>query len=81
MHHISMSASNDLLLTEALAGGDTLANVEARAQRTADLYAPDAVLLATVSPLVRVGRKDIVDYMRFFVSLSEYSTHLDIVTL
>ncbi|KAF5830752.1 hypothetical protein DUNSADRAFT_14093 [Dunaliella salina] len=55
---------------EVLAGGDTLTNVEARAQRTADLYAPDAVLLATVSPLVRVGRKDIVDYMRFFVSLN-----------
>ena len=27
------------------------------------------VLLATVSPLVRVGRNEIVDYMRYFVSL------------
>jgi len=43
---------------------------DTRAARVAELYAPDAILLATVSPRVRVGRLDIADYMKFFTSLN-----------
>ncbi|MFD8494710.1 SgcJ/EcaC family oxidoreductase [Amycolatopsis sp. NPDC059657] len=43
----------------ALATGD--------ADKVADLYAPDAVLLPTVSDKVRTNRADIVDYFKHFL--------------
>ncbi|SDZ27369.1 conserved hypothetical protein [Amycolatopsis xylanica] len=43
----------------ALATGD--------ADKVADLYAPDAVLLPTVSDKVRTTRADIVDYFKHFL--------------
>ncbi|MEV4439776.1 SgcJ/EcaC family oxidoreductase [Streptomyces sp. NPDC049577] len=43
----------------ALATGD--------ARRVADLYAPDAVLLPTVSPEIRTTRAGIVDYFEHFL--------------
>jgi uncharacterized protein (TIGR02246 family) len=44
---------------------DTLATGDA--EKVADLYAPDAVLLPTVSPKIRTTHEEIVDYFEHFL--------------
>ena len=38
------------------------------AEKVADLYAPDAVLLPTLSPQIRTTREEIVDYFEHFLA-------------
>ncbi len=67
-HHVASTGTPSNAEIAALFDRWNAAVVTGDAEKVADLYAPDAVLLPTLSPQIRTTREEIVDYFEHFLA-------------